>query len=541
MKLFVISDLHLGGRPSAGAAALPGGQICRAYPQLTRFIDAVARQGTRQAPVELVINGDIVDFLMEDDYPQESDALPWLPDEARIIAKLQQIIERTRADAAQAGYGPFDAMAQLLAGGQDLTFILGNHDVELSLPKVRQFLEQQVLGLGMGLGRQPGSGRFRFLYDGEAYVRGDLLIEHGNRYDPWNMIDHSALRQERSMLSRGLGAQMLARSEGQFVPPPGSLMVTRVINPLKRHYRFVDLLKPEDKAAIPILLALHPRLEFVLKALLQAQSQRANRMQNPVQPTRSGHLSSRAASTEFDLATSLERALGPEAVQQFGEIGLHSGVASGLAAGNGQASAPLSAGECWDKIKTLSGNIGNWIGDAASLFDQAVAKQVRYPLLRRAFANWRGEMALREDTEAAEYLDAVRELAHTGAFRCIVFGHTHLPKQIDLDQVRYLNTGTWADIMQVPHEVLADAGADGDGDGGADGDGAGAANGPFARFVQDLQHNRIEPYLTRQLSYAELTLAAGPHGETVQAARLCHFDAERPDGQIIGGEHATLG
>ncbi len=538
MKLFVISDLHLGGRPSSGNdAAAPGGQICRSYPALTRFIDWVAQQGTQQEPVELVINGDIVDFLMEDDYPQESDTLPWLPDEARIIAKLQQIIERTRADAQQAGYGPFDAMAQLLAAGQDLTFILGNHDVELSLPKVRQFLEQQVLLPGRGA----SVGRFRFCYDGEAYVRGDLLIEHGNRYDPWNMIDHSALRQERSMLSRGLGAQMLERSEGQFAPPPGSLMVTRVINPLKRKYRFVDLLKPEDKAAIPILLALHPKLEFVLKALLQFQSQRANRMENPVQPTRSGHLSSRAALTEFDLAASLELALGPQVAQQFGAIGVKSVPGAG-GGGGGGGGAPLSAAQCWDKIKTLSGNIGQWIDDTASLFDQAVAKPQRYPLLRRALQNWRGELALRQDTEAAEYLDAVRELAQTGAFRCIVFGHTHLPKQIDLDQVRYLNTGTWADIMQLPPDVLADGVNDGVNEGLNDGVNAGAAtDGPLARFVQDLQHNRIEAYLTRQLCYAELTLQAGPDGETVQSARLCQFEQHgEQHGLAREDEHATV-
>jgi UDP-2,3-diacylglucosamine pyrophosphatase LpxH len=497
MKLFVISDLHLGGRPHAEAGAVnpaPGGQICHAYPQLTRFIDSIAQQGTPQAPVELIINGDIVDFLMEDDYPEESCALPWLPDEARIIAKFKLIIERTRAGAVQAGYGPFEAMAQLLARGQDLTFILGNHDVELSLPKVRHFLEQQVLGLG----RASGMGRFRFLYDGEAYVRGDLLIEHGNRYDPWNMIDHSALRQERSMLSRGLGAQMLSRSEGQFLPPPGSLMVTNVINHLKRQYRFVDLLKPEDKAAIPILLALHPKLEFILKALLQAQRQRANAMENPVQPKRSGNLSSRGGVAEFDLATSLEMAMGPQAVAQFGIAG----------AAGGAGGAPLSAGQCWDKIKTLSGNIGQWLGDSASLFDQSVAKQVRYPLLRRALSNWRGEMALRQDSEAPEYLEAVRELAQVGGFRCILFGHTHLPKQIDLDHVRYLNTGTWADIMQIPPAVLADVALEG---------------GPFEQFLRDLQANRVEPYLAKQLSYAELVLQDGPDGETVRSAVLREF------------------
>jgi hypothetical protein len=106
----------------------------------------------------------------------------------------------------------------------------------------------------------------------EAYVRGDLLIEHGNRYDPWNIVDHSALRQERSLFSRGLGKRMQQRVSGTFVPPPGSFMVIKVINEIKHRYRFVDLLKPKTEAALPILLALHSNLQHILAAALQMSS-----------------------------------------------------------------------------------------------------------------------------------------------------------------------------------------------------------------------------------------------------------------------------
>ena len=43
-----------------------------------------------------------------------------------------------------------------------LTILLGNHDIELSYPRVRSALER-VLGTEEGRG-------FRFVYDGEAYV-----------------------------------------------------------------------------------------------------------------------------------------------------------------------------------------------------------------------------------------------------------------------------------------------------------------------------------------------------------------------------------
>ena len=37
----------------------------------------------------------------------------------------------------------------------------------------------------------------------ESYRSGDILIEHGNRYDVWNAIDHDGLRETVSCASRG--------------------------------------------------------------------------------------------------------------------------------------------------------------------------------------------------------------------------------------------------------------------------------------------------------------------------------------------------
>lgn len=519
MKLFVISDLHLGGRPHPPVAGqdaavtdllpgdllppdllppaslsngLPGSQICHAYPELTRFIDWVATQGSAQHAVELIINGDIVDFLMEDDYPNEPDALPWLPDEARVIDKFKLILQRTRNPQQD---GPFDAMARLLAQGHSLTFILGNHDVELSLPKVRLFLEQEVLRLD-----PRSSGRFRFIYDGEAYVRGDLLIEHGNRYDPWNMIDHSALRQERSMLSRGLGAQMLARKSGHFQPPPGSMMVIKVINVLKRKYRFVDLLKPEDKATGPILLALHPKLQHILNALIQFDQQAAVEVLSPVQAGVDGKLSRGGKGAAFDLAHSLQLALGEEA-----------GALAALQLEANPSASALGAADAFALIKKLSGNINKWLGDAGNLFD-AAAPKARQRLLLAGLRQWRGAMRIRTDVEAPEYTAAISELAQ-GGFRTIVFGHTHLPKYMRFDpDSTYINTGTWADIMRLPLAVLTEQAQE---------------NGQFQAFLQDLEHNRIAPYIARQLSYAQIELASGPQGEYVQTSQLCEFLPEQ--------------
>jgi UDP-2,3-diacylglucosamine pyrophosphatase LpxH len=480
MRLFVISDLHLGGTPHVVSESAPGSQICHAYQELTDFIDWVREQADGAGSVELVVNGDIVDFLMEDDYGGATVASPWSPDEVLVLEKLKLIMARTRSGGT---YGPFEAMAALLRDGQSLTFLLGNHDVELSLPGVRRYLERQM----------QGGGHFRFIYDGEAYVRGDLLIEHGNRYDPWNIVDYSALRQERSMLSRGLGTRMKQRVSGAFVPPPGSFMVTKVINEIKRRYRFVDLLKPETEAVLPILLALHSNLQHVLAAALQMYSQSDNEFLSATEPMQDGQLSARGGADVVSLEASLRRVLGDTASVLFP-----------VQTGRGEE---LGVGDAWRRLQELSANIIIFLDDARGLFaDQAVA--ARDEVLRVALAAWRGTLSRDEGREVSPYREAVQELANEGGFNCVVFGHTHLRKQeaMDIDGrvVTYINTGTWTDTMQIPLDLL-EPGA--------------AARTSFRSFVNDLKQNRLDGYLERCLSYADIRLEE----ERVVVAELRSF------------------
>jgi UDP-2,3-diacylglucosamine pyrophosphatase LpxH len=470
LKVFVISDLHLGGRPHSEAKeGSIGSQICSSYGELTAFIDSIATQIVEYEPIELVVNGDIVDFLMEDDYDSNVDAPPWLPDENKIIEKLDIIIQRTREGKQR---GPFDAMSDLLGNGGHLTFILGNHDIELSLPKVRNHLEVNVFG-------KYENGRFKFIYDGEAYVKGDLLIEHGNRYDSWNIIDHSALRQERSMLSRGLGAHMLERDTGYFSPPPGSVLVSKVINKVKQHYRFVDLLKPEDKAVIPILFVLHPNLKHIMKFILQGFYQADNDFLTPTIPNNNGQLSTEGRPQNFDLSESLKIALGDES-NDFFSVPSDTG-------------SQLGASDIWERVKTLSNNIDIWIDDQFNVFKDASQNQLLYTALKC----WRNKLSIDQNREEPQYESAAKELANNLNLRCVVFGHTHLPKEIEVikdknEKFIYLNTGTWADIMEFPVGVL---------------DGDAVHSDVFANFIGDLKNNKLDEYITKKLCYAEINLA----------------------------------
>ncbi len=223
--LYIISDLHLGGAP--GSDGHPGFQICppRTQALLAQFIDRLPRR-TANADVRLVLAGDIVDFLAEEPFQA------FTADPKVAQAKLRQILSTTTA--------VWDALQRFVAEREGaVTLMLGNHDIELALPGTRQLLLNRI-----------GQGRIEFIYDNEAFTCGPVLIEHGNRFDEWNAVPHGALRRVRSQLSRALPAKP------EFPALPGSRLVVDVMNPLKQQYAFIDLLKPEDAGALPIVAAL---------------------------------------------------------------------------------------------------------------------------------------------------------------------------------------------------------------------------------------------------------------------------------------------
>ncbi|MEZ4469132.1 MAG: hypothetical protein R3F43_33025, partial [bacterium] len=187
----VISDLHLGGRFGHGDDR--GFRMMTRPDALAAYIRSLARGS------ELVINGDFVDFLAEEGV-EGAGWTPFVADQAAVVERLATLMGAPLAagEAPPAGRSPdalvFDALADHLTAGGELTLLLGNHDLELGLPAARGAVVERL---------GPGGGRTRFVLDGEAYLVGDALIEHGNRYDGFNVVNQDAFRQLRSLLSRG--------------------------------------------------------------------------------------------------------------------------------------------------------------------------------------------------------------------------------------------------------------------------------------------------------------------------------------------------
>lgn len=259
--IYVISDLHLGGEHEPGKR---GFQICTHEAELAGFIDSLT--GLQDPAVELVLNGDVIDFLAEriDDKPPHWSAFHY--PEQKAIDCLDRVVNRS-ADV-------FNALRGFLGRGHRLVILPGNHDSELNLPAVRRRLREHV-GAGRG-------ADYEFVAHGEAYRAGDLLIEHGNRVDDMNFIDYHVLRHLCGMVSRG----MAVREEFLFDPPAGSKLVAEVLNDIKKKYSFIDLLKPESEATFPVILALEPgrrrELLKIASALAEGKSRRKQQLRRYV-------------------------------------------------------------------------------------------------------------------------------------------------------------------------------------------------------------------------------------------------------------------
>lgn len=474
-RIFVCSDWHLGGDPDAGARI--GSQICRSASALTSFIDWVAGEAVAfDGLTEIVINGDMVDFLAP---ATGSSPLEWIADQSEVIRRLDRIIESARAGS---GRGPFEALADFLHLEQAaVTLLLGNHDIELSLPRVRQHLESIL------------DPKLRFIYDGEALVRGPVLIEHGNRYDPWNAVDHSRLRQERSHVARGLPIIEKDRDKRLFRAPAGTYLVVHGINSVLAKYPFINLLKPENEAAVPLLLTLEPELRGVLGLALSLSPvtvgrRYQSRLVDATTPAQPGNMTGAdAVSVEIKtMDQALTALLGADA-------GLF--VSPTPVSPMGSSGVIDRAQALWQRSREVSAAIATRL-DLATVAASAV-DAFKFRQIEVAFQSLQGDRTFALATESPGYLNAATAMLGTGQFDVIIFGHTHLPKRIEVPRAgkssgMYLNTGTWADVIRLPAKACE-----------------ASADGKTARrdFLTDMASHRIQPYLFTSLGYAEVELS----------------------------------
>lgn len=409
-KLHAVSDLHLGG-------AL-GRQIFDQGPLLAGTIDRL-RERAPDARVGLVLNGDIVDFLA-------APGAMYL-DPFGAVTKLEAIL----ADPA---FRPvWEALARFVrAPNRTLTLGLGNHDVELALPDVQERLLHAICGDSL-----EARARVRIAMDGSGYscVVGArrVLCVHGNEVDPWNVVDHGALHHVIRSLRQ-------ASDVPPWEPNAGTRLVIDVMNEIKRNFPMVDLLKPETKPLVGVLLALDPSSLGALKRFATiAVRLGVQRMRSHVLGEESATLSEEAA-----LAALLHREKAPD---------------TAATADATRAAQMLDEVEQLYREGTRALDLspaGETLGFGALVADVMMGRDPSKNL-RDSLQGWLAgdkTFAIETEDDVSRGLDA--RVGPSVDF--VVAGHTHLARALKRKRGPgyYFNSGTWVRLIRLDDAMLAD-------------------------------------------------------------------------------------
>ena len=401
--LYSVSDLHMG--PDPALQPLEAGGL------LARTIERIADQ-ERDKTTVLIVNGDIVDFLARNT-DRTFDPVGTLDELKRVGGTFREV---------------FAAFASFLKREKStLVFNLGNHDAELGLSR-----HQTALRAMVGGGEVRGTLHFSFnphastdeVYQGyECTVGGrHVRLAHGNEVDAWNVVSTALVRGAEANLRPTLG----------LTDDPinaGSALVVRLMNQVKREYRFVDLLKPEDKAVIMVLLSLEPSYLLRLGELLKLMPRMVMDSWKISWGVLGGNVKPEQLSSEMLAA----RMLGSLMMQEM----------------TGEQLIARS----WEQRKRTPLQVA--IEEAESVGGSALLGGVRYPVpgLRQALEvvrrTWEGFEPQTPDDTSRKMTE--RYPSENGV---LIAGHTHLRRFIPKGRSLYINTGTWMPLIRLDR-VLA--------------------------------------------------------------------------------------
>jgi UDP-2,3-diacylglucosamine pyrophosphatase LpxH len=431
-QLYIVSDLHFGGEP--------GFQIFGSQAEMIWLIQHLTQlDSTKQ--IGLVINGDFIDFLAE------APSRHFDPDGA--LRKLERVALQDPT------FSPiFNELKNFLSTpNRKLIINLGNHDLELTLPWVRERLIE-ILTDNNELAR----ARLNMIFDGSGVFANvgskSVLCVHGNEVDAWNPADFEKLRQ----ISRDY---QFGRPVENWIPNAGSKMVIDVMNPVKRNYPFVDLLKPEAEGVVPTLLACDPKQLSNLDSVLGLASAASSWLQTKISKPR-GMLGEEKESTPVagsvaGNTTGLTQAL---INRNFPSKGANASTSStstdgsnaGTRAGSDAANMLLAVEQ-----QTL---------DGINPLNLVQGKQAEQLGGFGAFINWLKDKPPSEVLrEALDKLDKDRSFDPTaiddtftsldkevqGNIDFLIAGHTHLERALKRKKGNgyYFNSGTWARLIKI--------------------------------------------------------------------------------------------
>lgn len=399
MKTLIISDLHLGnGGPY---------DVFEGRETLPALLDHLAVE-----PLHVLVNGDGVDFLMNED-PLELDE--------------QRAVEQAKAIAANPATATvLRAFGRVLARGGEVTIRLGNHDVELAFVAVqnvfRAALEQP----------QNVAAKLTFVHGDapEVMIVGGarILVTHGEQDDRWNKVDYEKLR----------------KGDKRYTYAPGSVLVKKILNPGTNVHgmRFLSLLKPDFQGAALSALAVDPS---VAKQLFKGATM--------------GMLA------QLFARKGMINTFGDEegaAVFQGGEAPQ----TDEWGFSENDVEERLAGAQLSDEEREVMESLVNpsaivdFGTDDEGLIDRASMKIGKaalslYGQLQRKLTGSEGDTYFALDPMPDEWTEAKRLSGKFNA-QAVVIGHTHAARWREQDGLVYANTGTWIGLMQLPSSKAND-------------------------------------------------------------------------------------
>jgi UDP-2,3-diacylglucosamine pyrophosphatase LpxH len=408
-----MSDLHLGGSE-------PGRQIFNSGAEAGWLIDQLTAEPAKKQ-IALVINGDLVDFLAEKD--------PLFFDPAGAVKKLARIVE-------DPSFKPvWDALKRFVQKkGRRLIINLGNHDVELALPWVRESLLEILSDHD-----ETVRGRIVLSFDGAGYLcrvgNATILAVHGNEVDDWNITDHETIRRMGRDITHGLPVE-------SWIPNAGTQLVIDVMNGLKHTYPFIDLLKPEAQGVVPTLLALAPDQRDKLLAVAGT----ARRLMWDKVRRSTGLLGGPEEGGE-------RRPARPMSVRAPGGDGSDSHDRAEILVRQAEERMRLNISPM-DLI--ANDEQGGYLGGFTAL-KKLFQGQSPSEVLREALEGLRHDVSFELETEDDTYRNLDGKVGEEVAF--VIAGHTHLERALKRKKGRgyYFNTGTWVRLIRLERGILESA------------------------------------------------------------------------------------
>ena len=203
----VISDLHLGkGRVVQGGGTNPLEEFYYSE-RLVEFFQYYSSGQFKDYEVELIINGDFLNFLQVDFRGHFLTVFT----EGVCLEVLKSIIDGHRK--------VFETLKSFAnQPGRSLTYIVGNHDMAMLWPACREYLNQAV----------GSSIRFKNI----VYFFDGVHIEHGHMHEAANRMD-----PRRFFLKKNLAEPILNL-------PFGSHFFVDLVLKIKQRYPYVDKIRP---------------------------------------------------------------------------------------------------------------------------------------------------------------------------------------------------------------------------------------------------------------------------------------------------------